>query len=683
MKITTILLILVAGLVSSQSQGFGAVGPSAARPSPQFDENDVAMKAHELLTQRCGICHGRGSPLFKGVNVDDYSVLVGPEKPVVPRNLNSKLLQLVKAGVMPQGGTRLTEEEIRILEDWVLAGAPSWESGRAAQSSKPLTEDEVVRLIERDLLQTPGRDVRFLRYFSVAHLQAAGKREEEVAQLREALGKILNSLSWRRSISLPRPLDPGATVFRIDLRDFDWDESTWNRILRAYPYGVLRPESREVQDLVGTPVPLIRGDWFVAAASVPPLYHEILGLPRTVADLERLLDLDTARNLQLEKFVMRAGVRNSGVSRHNRVLERHESSYGAYWKSYDFGSSSGPDNIFQNPLDLRPAGGEIIFSLPNGMQAYFLADARGNRIDRAPTNIVFDRNEPETPEVVNGRSCMSCHFAGMRTFRDDVRSVIHQQGGSTRRDRALALYVEQSQLDKFLEEDSARFSRTAGAAGGKIPDDPRAEAVGAASRRFEAPLELHLASAELGVEPSALRLRIENNSRLSALGFGQLLGENGTVKRDLWEEQFPVLVNTLGLGEASPAAFRAGTETPAGFRTAIEIPRIGGGRTSARTVAVMSRSVWIKATSLEEALAENAEFRQAGMEVVADQSRADLLITLDRPLFTWTWTYSVMERQTGVVIAAGKLSAIDGEEAARKLAVEITRRFSAPATALK
>ena len=58
----------------------------------------------------------------------------------------------------------------------------------------------------------------------------------------------------------------------------------------------------------------------MAAASAPPLYHEILRLPHTVDELERLLGIDTARNLRQESFVLRGGVRTSGVSRNNRVI---------------------------------------------------------------------------------------------------------------------------------------------------------------------------------------------------------------------------------------------------------------------------------------------------------------------------------------------------------------------------
>lgn len=642
----------------------------------QSSDTELATSAEAVLIKRCSPCHGTGSPGFKGVFVDDYRRLVGPDKAVVPGNPNSKLLEMVRTGRMPLGGEKLPEEEIQLLQAWVLRGAPSWGSAPGAPRPNPLSESQVIRLIEGDLSRVPERDQRFLRYFTLAHLDNAGVTQVELTRQREALAKLLNSLAWRRTISTLKPIDAGATVLRIDLRDFDWDERTWNRIVQAYPYAILRREYRVAQDLTGTRVPYVRGDWFVAAASVPPLYHEILGLPNTVAELERMLGLDTARNLEQEKFVVRAAVRNSGVSRNNRALERHETSYGAYWKSYDFTSSAGGDNIFQNPLNLRPAGGEIIFNLPNGMQAYFLANGRGNRLDRAPTEIVFDRNDPERPEIINGRSCMSCHFAGMRTFRDDARAVISQQAELPDRDRALALYVEQPVLDKLLEEDAARFRQAVLAAGGRIPEDPRTEPVGAVARRFEAPLGIELAAAELGLQPGAIRVGIESRAQLRDFGFGQLLVESGSIKRDLWEEKFPDVVQTLSLGEPQPVSRRPRIEARGNSLLTPALSRPGGLAQNSRTVAITSRTVWFKPTSLEEQLVENADFKQAGLQIVNERTRADLIITIDRPVFTFDWTYAISDRETARVLSAGKVTAAEGEAAARLLAKQIGQRLN-------
>lgn len=76
------------------------------------------------------------------------------------------------------------------------------------------------------------------------------------------------------------------------------------------------------------------------AASRPPLYNLILELPETpeqMLDFEkRQLGVNVALNLQDYSDVMRAGFYPSGVSKSVRLIERHISSYGAYWKSYDF-----------------------------------------------------------------------------------------------------------------------------------------------------------------------------------------------------------------------------------------------------------------------------------------------------------------------------------------------------------
>ena len=123
---------------------------------------------------------------------------------------------------------------------------------------------------------------------------------------------------------------------------------------------------------------------------MPPLYHILLDLPETDRELEGKLNVNVRRNLRDSpgKKVWRSGFNQSGVSSFNRIVERHSTFFGAYWKSYDFDSNKGLKNIFKNPLGFKHAGGEIIFNLPNGLQAYLLADSAGRRIDEAPANIV-------------------------------------------------------------------------------------------------------------------------------------------------------------------------------------------------------------------------------------------------------------------------------------------------------
>src|SRR5262249_27848729 len=159
-------------------------------------------------------------------------------------------------------------------------------------------------------------------------------------------------------------------------------------------------ETRALIAATGSEEPVVRADWFVATAARPPLYHDLLQLPNSDRELERLLRIEALTNIQ-EESVVRAGFNDSGVSRNNRLLERHDSVYGAYWRSYDFAENVGRQNLFEHPLgpltgeiSFEHAGGEIIFHLPNGLHAYLLLDRNGRRVDRAPIEIVSDPKRP-------------------------------------------------------------------------------------------------------------------------------------------------------------------------------------------------------------------------------------------------------------------------------------------------
>src|SRR5262249_28784329 len=153
-----------------------------------------------------------------------------------------------------------------------------------------------------------------------------------------------------------------GAVLQIDLRNYGWTLATWHEIAADYPYGDepdgLAAVAERIEDLSGADPPYIRSDWFIAAASIPPLYHTILELPSTLAGLEQLLDVHAEFDLD-RNIAERFGVRNSGVSRNNRAIERHATAYGAYWKSFDFAGNAPEQNIFRNPLDMRADGGEV------------------------------------------------------------------------------------------------------------------------------------------------------------------------------------------------------------------------------------------------------------------------------------------------------------------------------------
>jgi len=626
--------------------------------------------------------------VMKNIFVLDRERLVY-SRAVVPGDPDSTLLKMVNTGAMPMGGPELSQEEKAALREWVVKGAADWTGSKPNQPARPrLTEPGVLVAIRDDLLRAPQRNRSFQRYFSLAHLYNAGIPDAELEVYTESLSKLINSLSWRREITSPAAIEPSRSVYRIDLRDYDWTADTWNEILAAYPYAMRTEESQLINQISGSEAPYVRADWFAANASVAPLYYDILGLPRTVQELERLLAVDVARDLGEEKNVARAGLRSSGVSQNNRVLERHSTASGAYWKSFDFKSNLDNQNIFKDPIRFTPSGGEIIFSLPNGMQAYFLADALSRRLDEAPITIVSDRNNPDDPVIRNGRSCMSCHYGGIKAFQDDMRPIVSRMAiGEFDRDKALALYRPQSDLDRLVDTDSRRFEEALARARVRPAGSAQTESINALGRRFLADVSEAQAAAETGLEEPEFRARVRGSARLISLGYGQLLVPGGAIKRDAWEKNFGDTVRELQLGAYIPNKTvlrnRATTlaATPGGER--IRLARPNGVVTadpnevlrSARTIFVMSRTVYLKPDQLENDLGKLPGFKETGLVFVRDARAADLKIELDRPVFTYTFTFVITSMETSVLIMSGKVTAFDGNFAAPKIAKEILKQI--------
>ncbi|WP_422928525.1 c-type cytochrome domain-containing protein [Singulisphaera sp. PoT] len=541
-----------------------------------------AERAAGILKKYCYRCHGQGGRNEGGLNfVTDLKKLV-ESKRVIPREPDrSKLLQRMKGGDMPPEADfedqsenppplpRPTAAEVALLRDWVKAGAPAVATKQAA-APRFLSDLDVSALIIEDLKKLTSRERKFIRYFTLTHLANAGYNADQLQTYRAGLSKLINSLSWSRRIKSPTPVDPAKTVLRIDLRDYLWDEGTWRAILDLYPYGLQLEgtTNASISAMTVCELPYVRADWFVFAASRPPLYHDVLRLPATIEELERKLDVDVAANIRQDR-VSRAGFNASGVSRNNRLIERHESTNGAYWRSYDFAGNADRKNLFSHPLgpgeeeqDFEYDGGEIVFALPNGLNGYMLIDAQGKRIDKGPTEIVRD-NKQADGAVVNGISCMSCHNRGLIEKPDQVRDVVARTKSFNAEvsETVMVLYPPRDKMDELFKGDQERFAQAVKQSGSALS---QTEPVFALATHFEDELNLPLAAAEAGLRVKDFEAMLERSPRL-----GQSLGPllvGGTVKRDVFVEAFPLIaearhvktIDVAGLSDAATPAPRAG-----------------------------------------------------------------------------------------------------------------------------
>ena len=533
--------------------------------APVAFAEDLTAKAQRVLTTHCYRCHGQDGSIEGGFNfVLDTAKLADRKKLVPGKPAESPIYKRIANGSMPPVGEKVrpSDTELTVLKEWIAAGA----AGPATPQRKPIAGADVAKFIQDDLDTHDRRSRRFLRYFSLAHLWNAGLGDDELQTYRNALAKLVNSLSWHPKQHNPEAIDPAKTILRIDLRWYLWDANLWNRLLNDYPYGILDDgvSSRAILVNTATKVPVLRADWFVATASRAPLYYDMLQMPGNLPELEKQLRVDSVLNIQQER-VGRLGFNGSGISRFNRVLERHDALNGPYWRTYDFdeppanlvdrNSPQPADrrNVFAFPLGpnqvdtaFQHAGGEAIFALPNGLHAYIIVNAKDQRLDKAPTAIVSDPKRPDRA-VEAGVSCMSCHITGILPKADQVRDHVDKNPkafGRTELSVIKALYPGKDATTKLMEDDAKKYAEAVAKTGAKVS---RYEAVSTITLKYEADLDITAAVAEAGVSAEEFRAKLETVDILRQ-SLGALRVAGGTVSRQIWVQTFGEVVREFKLG---------------------------------------------------------------------------------------------------------------------------------------
>lgn len=97
-------------------------------------------------------------------------------------------------------------------------------------------------------------------------------------------------------------------------------------------------------------------------------------------------------------------------------------------------------------------GGEIIWSLPNGLQGYMLVKGNDERIDVGPAEVVFDPNSHGGSFLITNRiSCMGCHRNGMFAWeKEDIRPLYADKRGQAVADKVLELYPPNDQMQGLV-----------------------------------------------------------------------------------------------------------------------------------------------------------------------------------------------------------------------------------------
>jgi hypothetical protein len=555
-RLSLVIAGLAGALLSSAARGQDAV----AVPT-----DPVAKAAFDALDRNCARCHQEGRlinrerPAKNFGNVLRLEQIAANPNYILPGNpYGSKLFRQIADKEMPydvnyEGETKygtVTEADVKALQSWITALGSS--AVASCDSHKFIDPTAMVAMMAADLDKQLTQRRATTRYLTLTHLANVCTDPAAMKVYRQGAIKFLNSLSRSSDIVKLDPIDPEGTILRFNLLDLGWTGADYDRLLALYPYTV-QPDTEinaALRSATRTSLPYLRADWFVFTASQPPVYDDLLQLPQTFQELARQQGVDVVANIR-NFTAQRAGFQKSGVSQNNRLIERHPSRNGYFWTSYDFAGNRDHQSLFEFPLGpggdngFHHDGGETIFSLPNGLQGYYLNRATGERLDKGPTTIVRDATRKDL-SVTNGISCMGCHDQGMRKAKDDIRDNVLKSRSFPRdvRDAVDGLYPPHERMDEIIAGDARRFADAMARAG----LDPTlklngVEMINALFKRYEDDLDLTLAAAELGLSPKDLKeAAVDADPKIKPL-LRRLA--QGAIPRDQFEVIFRDLADEL------------------------------------------------------------------------------------------------------------------------------------------
>ena len=337
-------------------------------------------------------------------------------------------------------------------------------------------------------------------------------------------------------------------VWRIDTRALGWETTLPALIKQHYPYSSYQGE-----------LPLVvRADRFVQFAldqetGGDTYFRLLFGTPpKTLDQFLGLMQVETASPFEHGHIEDRSGVANSGTRLIATMPTRRRQDL---WITYD----SEELNKKTDPLENLAKKGqfdasEVIGALPKSvaatgiighLQVYALANAAGNLQQKAPAAIVTDSTGTRGVEIRNAMSCIACHVEGLRPLKTNALKEFVRSGAESYTDYKTREKIERfhlTQLSTLIDRHNEDYAAILLAING-LTADANAKAFSEVIRRYDAPLTLEMAAAELGCSTRDLELAMGYAGPLPAR-IAQL-AHGGLVHRSTWETEYRTALGAL------------------------------------------------------------------------------------------------------------------------------------------
>jgi mono/diheme cytochrome c family protein len=483
--------------------------------------------AENVLAANCGQCHGPTPPGREGGGMDyinDIDRLVGNSKIIPLDSAGSRVIQRMTKGEMPppsSGLPAVTEADINTLAQFI-DNPRFWPTYTPADCSSrnQLTDfDSLFHTIDGDLMLAKAQDTQFYRYIALTNRFTAGVcADAAMDQDRQAIVKMMNMLSDSDTLGKVVPIDQNQTIFRIDLRDFNWNHpvtingqtfaDVWEATAANNPFNVQWNGADASVAIAATKThfPFQMSDMMMRNSTIGNVYYGIIGI-----DINQNINDFIANVLQVDvnDALVRAGTSKSRVSRQDRLVQRNALVLqpGALWQSFDLDATHN-QGIFQDPFSFVSSGSEAIFTRPNGMLGFLIADANG--VIEPDSDILLDTSQNNF-RAVTSISCSNCHASGVIPVVDEVKDVALANACEIglKQDEAEALediYVDPVTFATQVSDDDALYQSAL-----RRVDLPTqgVDPVSAVWLRFDADVTLNVAAGDLGLLPSDLKDQLD------------------------------------------------------------------------------------------------------------------------------------------------------------------------------
>lgn len=409
------------------------------------------------------------------------------------------------------------------------------------------TLDAVLERILSDAMAQPPEDRPFLRYVNAAFaLPRYCRMDTAVNVVADEMLLLLNSLSLTQSAAAALALDGDEGLLRIDLRQMGWDRAIgvnerehadgWEALSAVAAQSVVLsgPEADALSEELGTRTPVLHAHDLARAALSAGAYYALLDAPETLDELRSAVGIPPELHSEPNAY-WRAVTTDSAVSRQDRVVLRYRGAVGSplFWHTLDRRPEAATGSAFVDPLARDGDESSVVYTLPNGLPAYFLAGSDGRRLDESGVLVDFYEDDfvPRTAP-----SCVRCHSdGGVLPVVDELRAyaATDPNGRFDARDLVLLaeVYPPQKDLDALIEADRRRVEDARARLG--VPRAASGPPLGELVLQYAYDLDPARAAAELFISPAELERRARELS-----GSLRVLTSVGSLSRQSFNESY-------------------------------------------------------------------------------------------------------------------------------------------------